>query len=279
MIEAALRVIRSNAAGRFGLFAVALIVGAALLAPWLGTHAPNAIDPINRLAPPSADHWLGTDQLGRDLFTRLLYGARTAIAVALAVIALALSVGVLLGMTAAYLPPHGERLILILFDIISSFPSVILALALVAVLGPGFGNVILLIAVVFVPHFGRIARAQTLTLKNSPFLEAEIVLGASPWRRMRHHVLTNIIGPIVVLASMDIPVVITIEAGLSFLGLGVRPPIASWGSMLNDGYNYLDQSYWPVIASGVALTLATLGFTLLGEAFRDAIDPKLRRQP
>jgi peptide/nickel transport system permease protein len=279
MIEAALRVIRSNAAGRFGLFAVALIVGAALLAPWLGTHAPNAIDPMNRLAPPSADHWLGTDQLGRDLFTRLLYGARTAIAVALAVIALALSVGVLLGMTAAYLPPHGERLILILFDIISSFPSVILALALVAVLGPGFGNVILLIAVVFVPHFGRIARAQTLTLKNSPFLEAEIVLGASPWRRMRHHVLPNIIGPIVVLASMDIPVVITIEAGLSFLGLGVRPPIASWGSMLNDGYNYLDQSYWPVIASGVALTLATLGFTLLGEAFRDAIDPKLRRQP
>jgi peptide/nickel transport system permease protein len=279
MIEAALRVIRSNAAGRFGLFAVALIVGAALLAPWLGTHAPNAIDPMNRLAPPSADHWLGTDQLGRDLFTRLLNGARTAIAVALAVIALALSVGVLLGMTAAYLPPHGERLILILFDIISSFPSVILALALVAVLGPGFGNVILLIAVVFVPHFGRIARAQTLTLKNSPFLEAEIVLGASPWRRMRHHVLPNIIGPIVVLASMDIPVVITIEAGLSFLGLGVRPPIASWGSMLNDGYNYLDQSYWPVIASGVALTLATLGFTLLGEAFRDAIDPKLRRQP
>jgi peptide/nickel transport system permease protein len=279
MIEAALRVIRSNAAGRFGLFAVALIVGAALLAPWLGTHAPNAIDPMNRLAPPSADHWLGTDQLGRDLFTRLLYGARTAIAVALAVIALALSVGVLLGMTAAYLPPHGERLILILFDIISSFPSVILALALVAVLGPGFGNVILLIAVVFVPHFGRIARAQTLTLKNSPFLEAEIVLGASPWRRMRHHVLPNIIGPIVVLASMDIPVVITIEADLSFLGLGVRPPIASWGSMLNDGYNYLDQSYWPVIASGVALTLATLGFTLLGEAFRDAIDPKLRRQP
>ena len=279
MIEAALRLIRSNAAGRFGLFAVALIVGAALLAPWLGTHAPNAIDPINRLAPPSADHWLGTDQLGRDLFTRLLYGARTAIAVALAVIALALSVGVLLGMTAAYLPPHGERLILILFDIISSFPSVILALALVAVLGPGFGNVILLIAVVFVPHFGRIARAQTLTLKNSPFLEAEIVLGASPWRRMRHHVLPNIIGPIVVLASMDVPVVITIEAGLSFLGLGVRPPIASWGSMLNDGYNYLDQSYWPVIASGVALTLATLGFTLLGEAFRDAIDPKLRRQP
>jgi len=279
MIEPALRIIRSSASGRFGLFAVALIIAAALLAPWIGTHGPNAIDPVHRLVPPSAEHWLGTDQLGRDLFTRLLYGARTAIAVALAVIALALCVGVTLGMIAAYLPPRGERLILILFDIISSFPTVILALALVAVLGPGFNNVILLIAVVFVPHFGRIARAQTLTLKNSPFLEAEIVLGAGPWRRMRHHVLPNIIGPIIVLASMDIPVVITIEAGLSFLGLGVRPPIASWGSMLNDGYNYLDQSYWPVIASGAALTLATLGFTLLGEAFRDAIDPKLRRPP
>lgn len=272
------RIVRAPG-GRFGLVVVAMILLAAVLAPWIATHSPSGIDAVNRLAGPSAAHWLGTDHLGRDLFSRVVFGARTALSVALAVIALALVAGVLLGMLAAYLPRQGERLVLILFDTVNSFPSVILALALVAVLGPGLGNLVLLVTIVFIPHFGRIARAQALILKSSPFLEAELVLGAGPWRRVRDHVLPNIIGPIVVLASMDIPVVITIEAGLSFLGLGVRPPIASWGGMLNDGYTYLNQSYWPVIAAGGALTLATLGFTLLGEAFRDAIDPKLRREP
>lgn len=272
------RILRAPGGG-FGLVAVLAIVSGALLAPWIVGYNPNAIDAVNRLSGPSGAHWLGTDQLGRDLLARVLFGARTAISMALAVIALALTVGVTLGMLAAYLPRQGERIVLILFDIISSFPTVILALALVAVLGPGLGNLILLVSVVFVPQFGRVARAQALALKNSPFLEAELVLGAGPVRRLRDHVLPNIIGPIVVLASMNIPVVITVEAGLSFLGLGVRPPIASWGGMLNDGYNYLTQSYWPVVTAGAALTIATLGFTLLGEAFRDAIDPKSRREP
>src|SRR5262245_51315561 len=223
MLAVPYRILRAPG-GIFAATAVLAIVLGAILAPWIVGHNPNAIDAVNRLAPPSDVHWLGTDQLGRDLLARVLYGARTAISVALAVIALALMVGVLLGMLAAYLPRQGERFILILFDIISSFPTVILALALVAVLGPGLGNLILLVSVVFVPQFGRVARAQALALKNSPFLEAELVLGAGPVRRMRDHVLPNIIGPIVVLASMNIPVVITVEAGLSFLGLGVRPP-------------------------------------------------------
>ena len=165
------------------------------------------------------------------------------------------------------------------FDIVSSFPSLILALALVAVLGPGLVNVIILVTVVFIPQFGRIARAQTLTVKERPFLEAERALGASGPRIMLFHVLPNIVGPIVVLASMNIPVVITLEAGLSFLGVGIRPPLASWGSMLFDGFTYLEQSIWPVLVAGGMLTLATLGFTLFGEALRDAIDPKLRREP
>lgn len=275
-VVATLRRIARTPGGGFGLAAVGLIATAAALAPFIAVHDPNAIDPANRLAWPSTEHWLGTDQLGRDLFSRLIFGGRTALSVAIAVITLALAIGVPMGMLAAYLPRQAERFILIVFDIISSFPTLILALALVAVLGPGLNNLILLISVVFIPQFGRIARAQTLALKSSPFLEAEIVLGAGPWRRMRDHVLPNIIGPIAVLASMNVPVVITIEAGLSFLGLGVRPPIASWGGMLNDGYHYLDQSVWLAIAAGGALTLATLGFTLLGEAFRDATDPKLQ---
>ncbi|HEY6632201.1 MAG TPA: ABC transporter permease [Rhizobiaceae bacterium] len=265
--------------GRLGLIATLLVVICGIAAPLLATHQPNALDVAARLSPPSVAHWLGTDQLGRDLFSRGLYGTRIAVLVALAVTSTALVVGTLLGVIAAYAPAPVERAILALFDIISSFPSLILALSLVAVLGPGLANIILLVTVVFIPQFGRVARAQTLTVKERPFLEAERALGASGSRIMLFHVLPNIIGPIVVLASMNVPVVITLEAGLSFLGVGIRPPLASWGAMLFDGFTYLDQSIWPVLVAGGMLTLATLGFTLFGESLRDAIDPKLRREP
>ncbi|MEP9373456.1 ABC transporter permease [Mesorhizobium sp. KR1-2] len=274
-----LRRIWRSPSGRIGLIATLLVVIGGLAAPLIATHMPNQIDVAARLSPPSATHWLGTDHLGRDLFSRGLYGTRIAVGVALAVTATALFIGILLGVIAAYAPTPVERIILAVFDIISSYPSLILALALVAVLGPGLLNIIILVTIVFVPQFGRIARAQTLTIKERPFLEAERALGASGSRIMFHHVLPNIVGPIVVLASMNIPVVITLEAGLSFLGVGIRPPLASWGSMLFDGFTYLEQSVWPVLVAGGMLTLATLGFTLFGEALRDAIDPKLRREP
>ena len=274
-----LRRIWSNPSGRIGLVATMIVVLGGIAAPLIATHMPNQIDVAARMSPPSADHWLGTDHLGRDLFSRGLFGTRIAVGVALAVTATALLFGILLGVTAAYAPALVERTILAVFDIISSFPSLILALALVAVLGPGLVNVIILVTIVFVPQFGRVARAQTLTVKERSFLEAERALGASGARIMLFHVLPNIIGPIVVLASMNIPVVITLEAGLSFLGVGIRPPLASWGSMLFDGYTYIEQSVWPVIVAGGMLTVATLGFTLFGESLRDAIDPKLRREP
>ena len=263
--------------GRLGMIAALIVIFGGLAAPLIATHLPNQIDVAARLTPPSAAHWLGADHLGRDLYSRGLYGTRIAVSVALSVTATALVLGVLFGVIAAYAPPVVERTILAVFDIISSFPSLILALALVAVLGPGLLNIILLVTVVFIPQFGRIARAQTLTIKERPFLEAERALGASGPRIMLSHVLPNIVGPIVVLASMNVPVVITLEAGLSFLGVGIRPPLASWGSMLFDGFTYLEQSIWPVLVAGGMLTLATLGVMLFGEALRDAIDPKLRR--
>ena len=265
--------------GRLGLIATLLVVFGGLAAPLLATHPPNQLDVAARLMPPSTAHWLGTDQLGRDLFSRGLFGTRIAIGVALSVTATALVAGILLGVTAASAPPAVERTILAAFDIISSFPSLILALALVAVLGPGLLNIIILVTIVFIPQFGRVARAQTLAIRERPFIEAERALGASGPRIMLFHVLPNIVGPIVVLASMNIPVVITLEAGLSFLGVGIRPPLASWGSMLFDGFTYLEQSVWPVLVAGGMLTLATLGFTLFGESLRDALDPKLRREP
>ncbi|MCM2456652.1 ABC transporter permease [Rhizobium sp. CG4] len=263
--------------GTFALLAVTLLCLLAIAAPLIAPYAPNAIAPANRLMDPSFQHILGTDHLGRDILSRLIYGARIALGISLSVIAISLTAGVVLGIIAALSPRPVDLLIVGIFDVVTSFPSIILALALVAVFGPGLGNVVLLVSIVFIPHFGRVARSQTITLRNSPFIEAEKVLGAQTWRIILHHVIPNIIGPIFVLACMDIPVVITIEAGLSFLGLGVRPPLASWGNLLNDGYVYLDQSPWLATFSGISLILATLGFALLGEALRDTLDPKLRK--
>ncbi|MFO1352735.1 MAG: ABC transporter permease [Gammaproteobacteria bacterium] len=269
----------ASATGRLGLALTAGIVACALFAPLLATHDPNQLDVPARFAPPSLMHWLGTDHLGRDLYSRVLYGARIAMWVALATSLLAFTLGALLGIAAAYAPPVIERLFLVVFDIVAAFPSLVLALALVAVLGPSLANVIIIVTMTLIPYFGRVARAQTLALRHAPFLEAERALGASTPRIALSHVLPNILGPLIVLASMNVPTVITIEAGLSFLGVGVRPPRASWGTLLYDGYIYLSQSYWPVLWAGLALAAATLGFTLLGEALRDALDPKARGLP
>lgn len=269
--------VMATRAGAFGLIVVALLLAVAIFSPLFASYNPNAIAPIDRLQGPSVAHFFGTDQLGRDLYSRVVYGTRIAVGVSVVVMSISLGIGMLMGIVAAYAPRVIDQLILLIFDIINSFPRLILALALVAVLGAGLSNVILLISVVFIPQFGRVARAQTIAIRNSLFLEAEQVLGTQPWRILLHHLLPNIIGPIFVLSSMNIPVVITIEAGLSFLGVGVRPPLASWGGLLHDGYTYLGQSPWLAVFAGLALIFATLGFTLLGEALRDAIDPKLRQ--
>ena len=276
-VSATLRKVCSTLTGATGLAIVALVLLCAIFAPWVATHNPDALDVMNRFKAPSGGHWLGTDHLGRDLYSRMVHGASVAMLVAISSIAIALGIGTALGILAAYLPSRSERFVLIVFDVISSFPSLVLALAIVAVFGPSLLIVVLIVSITLIPHFGRVARSQVLTLKSAPFLEAERILGASWGRMVLHHVLPNILGPLVILASMDIPVVISIEAGLSFLGLGVRPPLASWGTLIQDGYQYLSQSWIPVVVSSVALGLATLGFTLFGEALRDAVDPRIGR--
>lgn len=277
-VFATLRKVCSSLTGAIGLSIVVLVLLFAIFAPWAATHNPDALDVMNRFKPPSGAHWLGTDHLGRDLYSRMVHGASVAMLVAISSIAIALGIGTALGILAAYLPSRSERFVLIVFDVISSFPSLVLALAIVAVFGPSLLIVVLIVAITLIPHFGRVARSQVLTLKSAPFLEAERILGASWGRIVLHHVLPNILGPLVILASMDIPVVISIEAGLSFLGLGVRPPLASWGTLIQDGYQYLSQSWVPVVVSSLALALATLGFTLFGEALRDAVDPRIGRE-
>ena len=261
--------------GRVGVMLVALVVGFALLGPALIPDAAARLDLHARFAPPSWRHWAGTDQLGRDMLARLAQGGRIALGVALAAIALALAIGTPLGIAAARAGGLAEAAILVLFDIIAAFPALLFALAAVALLGPGLPRLVLLLAITLAPQYGRVARAQVQTLSAAGYIEAARAIGVPGPRLWRRHLLPGIAGPLLVLAGMDIPGVIGIEAGLSFLGVGTPPPAASWGALLYDGYVTLGRSVWPILGAALALVLATLGFTLAGEALRDAADPTL----
>lgn len=262
--------------GFMGLFIVTVVLLSALLADFLAPYDPVALNLADRLQGPSTMHWLGTDQLGRDLLSRVLYGGRIALKVALIAISVALLVGVSLGMIAGFGPRWLDHLIMIFFDTIRSFPTVMFALATVALVGPSLSTVILVIVVTSIPNYGRVVRTQTLSIRAHEFIKAEQVMGASALRLLGVHVLPNVVGPLLILASMDIPTVIALEAGLSFLGMGVKPPTPSWGSILNDGYTLIRNTPWPIIAGSIPLILVTLGFTFLGESLRDQIDPKMR---
>lgn len=276
---ATLGVVRDIAAGsRAGLLALVLVGGLLLVvvfAPVLAPYDPAAQDIGARLEGPSADHWLGTDQLGRDLLSRAMFGARIALAVALPAGMLALLVGLLIGVLAGYLGGRTDNALVVLMDSMQAFPAVILALALLSLLGPSLPNVILVVAVAFAPAYARMARASVFVVREEPYVEAERSLGASNRRILAVHVLPNIVAPLLILLAINVPVAVSIEAGLSFLGLGVPPPGSSWGVMLSDGFRRVQETPWPVLVPGLALVLTTLGFTLLGEALRDRLDPRL----
>lgn len=266
-----------NRLGLFGLCLVVLFFLSAIFAPIFATHDPFALDIPSRMSGPTAEHWAGTDQLGRDTYSRVLYGGRVALKVAAIGISVSLAIGLLLGMLAGYGPRWLDNLLLLVFDTIRSFPTIVLALAAVALLGPSLNLVLAVVIVTTIPGYARLARTSTLALKHTDFIMAERSLGASTPRILLRHVMPNVIGPLLILAAMDVPVVVTVEAGLSFLGLGVLPPTASWGTILNEGYLIIRDTPWPVIAGGIPLVLTTLGFTFLGEALRDVFDPKLRK--
>ena len=273
----ALRRVLRDPLGALGALLVVLFVLSAALAPMIAPYDPNALDVPARLQGPSFDHLLGTDNLGRDVLSRVLYGGRIALGVALTAVGLSLVAGILLGLIAGYGPHWLDNLLLLLFDSVRAFPVIMFALAVITVVGPSLQTVILVVVVTTIPQYARIIRTQTLSLRHTEFILAERSLGAGAPRVLLVHILPNVIGPLLILASMEIPVVITIEAGLSFLGLGVRPPTPSWGNILNDGYAFIRNTPWLVIAAGIPLVLTTLGFTFLGETLRDVFDPRLRR--
>lgn len=261
--------------GLFGLLIVAGLLVVISFAPLLAPYNEAQQDIKNRLDAPSLDHPLGTDHLGRDLLSRLIFGSRVALGTAFPAVAVALLGGLILGLLAGYAGGLIDNLILIITDTLQAFPALILALAILALLGPSIVNVIFVIAIAFMPGYARVVRAQVLAVKAQPFVEVERSLGAGGLRIVLVHILPNILAPLVILLAMDLPSAITVEAGLSFLGLGVRPPTPSWGVILADGFSKIRNSPWPVLWVGLTLMLVTLGFTLFGEALRDLLDPKL----
>ncbi len=263
--------------GAFGLALVVLVVVGALGAGVFAQHDPTTLDVRHRLLPPDWDHLLGTDHLGRDVFSRVLYGGRIALFVSLVSVGFSLAFGCILGMLAGYGPRWLDNGLILVFDAVRSFPTVLFALALVTLIGPSLTTIIVIVVVTSTPLYSRIVRTQTLALQESEFIQAARAIGVRAPRLLARHMLPNLIGPLLILASMDIPVVITIESGLSFLGLGVRPPTPSWGSILNDGYGFIRDTPWLVIAGGAPIVITTLGFTFLGEALRDIFDPRLQR--
>ena len=276
--DAAWRRLLRDPMGVFGLVIVTALAASALFAHLIAPHEPNAIDIANRFALPSGDHLLGTDQLGRDVFSRTLYGGRIALLVALTSAGSAAAIGIVIGLVAAYGPRMVDNAIVLVLDTMRCYPTIIFALAVGPLFGAGLDTVIAIMVVTTFPYYGRIVRTQALALKSAEFILSARSSGASATRLVFLHMLPNIIGPVLILASMDIPIVIAAEAGLSFLGVGVKPPTPSWGIILDEGYRSVQHTSWLVIAAGIPLVLATLGFTFLGEALRDTFDPKLARR-
>ncbi len=263
--------------GLFGLVLVLIVVCSGLFADWIAPYDPLKLAVRERMADPSLSHLLGTDQLGRDILSRVIKGSQIALLVGLSATLLSLLGGLLLGLLAGYGPRWLDNLLLLLCDAVHAFPVIMLALAVITLFGPSLVTVLLVVVTVTVPRYARLVRTSTLSIKHAEFILAERALGARAPRILLHHIVPNAIGPLLIIASMDIPVVITLEAGLSFLGLGVPPPAPSWGRLLNEGYNFIRDTPWIVIGGGLPLIVTTLGFTFLGETLRDLLDPKLRK--
>jgi peptide/nickel transport system permease protein len=272
-VQVARAVLRHPAALAAVVVIVVLIL-VAIFASVIAPHDPSKINLDAALTGPSSSHWLGTDSLGRDNLSRLIYGARVALQIAIPSIVGAFVVGAAIGLVVGYVGGVVDKVFLILFDAVISFPSVILGLALLTLLGPSKKGVILVIAISMIPYYGRLARAQTLSQVRNDYVRAERALGASRTRVLRAHVMPNALAPLLVIVAIDIPTAIAIEAGLAFLGLGVQPPTPDWGVMLNDGFTVIGTSIWPITGPILALVLVTTSFTVLGETLRDELDPR-----
>ena len=260
-----------------GLIAVLLLVAAALFAPWLAPHDPNVADVVNKLASPSREHLLGTDELGRDVLSRLLYGGRTSLVTTFAAAAIIGTIGLVLGTIAGYVGGLTDIVISRVVDILLAFPSFLLALAITAVLGPGMRHLLLAVVLVWWASYARLVRAAVLTEREKPYVEAARAAGVPEWRVLSRHVVPNVIGPVIVLSTLELGHVLLALTAMSFLGLGVEPPNAEWGAMLSNGRAYLGSASHVMVAPGACIFVMVMGCNILGDGLRDALDPRSRR--
>ena len=265
---------------RYGLVAVtvpivAVVFLAAALAPWVAPYDPYALDVMVMLEEPGAAHLMGTDELGRDIFSRVIHAARLSIVVGLVAVAIGAIGGVLIGILAAYRGGAVDAVLMRFMDIVFCFPAILLAVILMASLGTSILNAMLAIGIIFIPGFARLTRAVAQTVQRQAFLEAAICLGIPGYRIIIREILPNVIGPVVVEASVAFSYAVLLESALSFLGLGAQPPEPSWGNMINTGRGFIEQAPWISLAPGLALFVTVCAFNLLGDGLRDVLDPKL----
>ncbi len=263
--------------GLLGLLLVLTVVICGIFGPWITPYDPFRISVPDKFQAPSLLHLMGTDNLGRDVFSRVIAGSRIALFVGVSTIGMALVIGLGLGLLAGYGPRWLDNILMLLFDSIYSFPTVILGLTVVTLLGASIATLMLVVVIIQIPAYARLTRTATLSLKNSEYIQAIESLGASKLWIITVHILPNVVGPLLIVASMDIPSVVALEAGLTYLGMGIPPPAPSWGRILQEGYSVIRVAPWIVISGGIPLIITTLGFTFLGESLRDHLDPKLRR--
>ena len=273
-----LRMFRENKLSAVSLLVILLMILCTILAPVLTPYGETDMDLLNRLQPPSGDHWLGTDEGGRDVLTRLLYGSRVSLMVGIVPMLLSMVLGALLGVMAGYFGKWTDTVIMRLADIVLAFPSMLLAMVIMYTLGGGLFNVFLTLTLMNWGSVARIARSETLRLKKSEFVEAARSIGVSKWKIIFRHILPNCLPTLIVLFTLNVPAAILTESSLSFLGLGIQPPGASWGLMVNTGRQFLYNAPWLSFVPSAAIMVAVLSFNFLGDGLRDVLDPRLRKQ-
>lgn len=259
-----------------GLVLLAVIVGVAVFAPWLAPYDPLEQNIVARLEPPSAEFWLGTDSYGRDVLSRLIYGARISLFVGFVAILIAMVIGTLIGVISGYVGGLFDQIVMGVLDVMLSFPTLLLGLMIAAMLGASLENLIIAIAITEIAPFARVARAPTITLKQRDFVEASRSYGCGPFRIMIRHIMPNMLSDVVVMSSLWMASAIRTEASLSFIGLGVPPPTATWGGMIREGFENILDAWWLAVFPSFAILATVLALNLLGDALRDAADPKSR---
>ena len=263
-----------NPTALVGLIIVALLVLTAIFAPWLSAQSPIAQDLAGRLAAPSAAHWFGTDELGRDIFARTLYGARVTLTIVALVSVLVAPIGLAVGTIAGYMGGWVDAVLMRITDVFLAFPRLVLALAFAAALGPGIENAVIAISLTAWPPYARIARSETLAIAHSDFIQAAVLQGASTWRILFRHIVPLCLSSVIVRLTLDMAGIILTAAGLGFLGLGAQPPTAEWGAMVSSGRDVILDQWWVATIPGLAIFIVSLGFNLLGDGLRDVFDPK-----